>query len=481
MDKRIINLFINKKILLIIFSLILFSSCSNFMSNDNDVVEREFFTIESQKEILDYSDTIEIVAKTNYEKSDICWYINGVSTSIYGEKLTFTPQDNAEKKYSIEARIESEDNLKNSNTINIYATRYPDLIKKVYEYIEEYNIKTSLSVSVYNKNTNFNINTGTVSLNDNIKNSSDTYHYLFSITKTFISALILDMVNEKSITLDTKLLDIIPEVDSMYININSTIEELLCHKSGIYDYVDNPQLFSNNPYRHYEWDPSYLLEYITIPAGEAGVFSYSSTNYILLGLVIEKIKNKKLNIILKEKFIEPLKLSSLLLMPQDDLDVSKISHGHLYPYTDLSLVGDGETPIDITSIIPDAISLLGKNSWSAGGMVGKVNDVAIWGYHLYSSNSNAIKNHIKEGIYNSVDGFTSQDSSPYGLGVRLIYNEDKRLLGSYGRSLGSENLMFYSPDYDTSFVILTSSNQSKTGKPNIDDLLKMLIKEVGNE
>ena len=349
-----------------------------------------------------------------------------------------------------------------------YTTEIHNYLKK------KYDIKTALSVGIKGKDFSFHLNSGYSSLQNKMENTDETLHYVYSISKTFVASLILKLIDENKLTLKTKLSDYFTDLNETYINIEATIEDLLTHKSGIQDFVNNSKLLYENPFLNAEWNPAFLLNLIKTPATEIGQFSYSSTNYILLGMIIEKVTGQKVNELLGEAFLKPLNLSNTKLPPQDTVEYEKISHPHVYPNTDFSLVGDEKNPIDITSVIPtNGIELIGKSSWAAGGMVSKANEIAHWGYDLFSQNGKVAKP-IKDAIFNSVKDFTKEDAEAYGFGGRKIFYKDEYFIGSYGRSIGSENCMFYNPTKDICITILTSSNSTKDGLPNIDELLFLL-------
>ena len=132
----------------------------------------------------------------------------------------------------------------------------------------------------------------------------------------------------------------------------------------------------------------------------------------------------------------------------------------------------GNTPIDIVSVIPDVLELIGKCSWAAGGIIATAKDIVNWGYNLLSSNG-AIDTTIKNKIVGSVSNFTDSSlvSTAYGYGIRKLFYGDDELIGSYGRSIGDENLMFYNERHDICVVIFSSSNMRQDKTPNIDELM----------
>ena len=74
--------------------------------------------------------------------------------------------------------------------------------------------------------------------------------------------------------------------------IIGTIKQLLKHESGIFNLTDNPLFFQvlNQDYLHVWQDEEIILKLVDKPLFEPGKkYSYSNTNYILLGMLIEKI------------------------------------------------------------------------------------------------------------------------------------------------------------------------------------------------
>lgn len=348
-------------------------------------------------------------------------------------------------------------------------------------YVSKWDYKPGLCVAVYSPtlNLSYDFADGYFSLDSKEKITMFTPHILYSITKSFTASCIIKLINEGKLSYNDRVSDYLADLNQVYINTDATITELLSHRSGIYDYTDNAKLFYNNPFSNKgEWDPKKILNYLETPAmvrdKSTGKYSfkYSSANYILLGMIVEKITQKTLNEYMKENFLYPLDLS-LSLLPEDVFDFSKLSHPHIYPNTSpLHLVGDGTTPIDVTTVIKDVIELSAKCSWAAGGIVGSANDTAKWGYELLSQRGKIDKK-IRNTILDSVSEFdtVSREAEAYGYGIRKLFYNNKEFLGSYGRSVGDENLMFYNKDKDVCICILTNSNTRSDGNPNIDELM----------
>ena len=387
------------------------------------------------------------------------------------------------------SEIESNENfdLQYAYILNNEAISKEEKLNKLTElFVEKYNIKTAISVSVQNENINFYKNYGLTSLSDKNACTDKTLHYIYSILKTFTSALTLTLIEQNIVDINKTVEYYLPELFSekylgtkdlnLYINKDATIKELLNHTSGIYDFAKNSKLYNtSNSIFSEPWNPEYILDYIEYPKEKIGTYIYSSTNYILLGLIIQKATGKKLNSLFEEYFYKPLKIYMTYLTPQDELNYSAIAHPHVYPNTDFNLTGDGFTPIDLVNIIKPLVYLLGKAAWSSGGIVSNAETICKWGYELYSPKGNAISENTRKLLYQSILDINADKTDVYGYGIRKLFYKDFEFVGSYGRSIGSENLLFYNEQYDTSFCILSNCNMMTNGSPNIDELLFWLF------
>lgn len=140
-----------------------------------------------------------------------------------------------------------------------------------------------------NNNTVFQKAYGYANVEDKVKADVNTKYKIGSITKMFTSAIIFQLIEEKKLTLDTKLSKFYPQVKNAD---NITIAQLLQHKSGIFNYTDDPSFGSvlTKPQikeamvaRLAAFEPYFE------PGSRA---DYSNSNYLLLGYIIEDITKK---------------------------------------------------------------------------------------------------------------------------------------------------------------------------------------------
>jgi CubicO group peptidase (beta-lactamase class C family) len=118
---------------------------------------------------------------------------------------------------------------------------------------------------------------------------TDTRYKVGSITKMFTSAIIFQLIEEKKLTLGTKLSDFFPDIKNAE---KITIADMLGHKSGLYNYTDDAAFDSYSSKLQNRKDMLQRLESYP-PAFEPGEKTeYSNSNYLLLGYIIQDITKK---------------------------------------------------------------------------------------------------------------------------------------------------------------------------------------------
>ena len=139
-----------------------------------------------------------------------------------------------------------------------------------------------------------------------------------SNTKTFLSVVVLQLVAEHRLSLDDTVGHWLPGV--VHGNGNDggkiTVRELLQHTSGLHDYTDDlqAQITSPEAYRQLEFRQFSRPDLLDIalahrPDNAPGAaWNYSNTNYILLGMVIEKVTHDSWENQVTRRIIVPLGL-----------------------------------------------------------------------------------------------------------------------------------------------------------------------------
>ena len=191
--------------------------------------------------------------------------------------------------------------------------------------------------------------------------AADRYR-IASLTKAFVSVVILQLEAEGKLDIDDAVEKYLPGLVPNGGAI--TLRQLLNHTSGLFDYTEDQAFFNavlSNPAR--VWTPRELLAYAFAhtPDSSPGTrWTYSNTNYILLGMVSEAVTGKPLGQSLQERIFTPLALGSTSFPLTIDLDVAFV-HG----YVEL-----------VPGSLTDVTGLLGPSwAWAAGGIVSNARDV----------------------------------------------------------------------------------------------------------
>lgn len=178
-----------------------------------------------------------------------------------------------------------------------------------------------------------------------------TCFHIGSITKPITAVAALMLIDEGVLSLDAKLIDVLGAelVGRIPFAEKIAIRHLLDHSSGVYA-TNNDAAYLNSILGSQadpsgNWRPEQFLAraYSGVnepfaPPGE-GHF-YSDTNYVLLGLIVEKASGTPFKDFVRERIFEPLKMADTFfvsdhLTPGDPL-LERCAQGYLHYSKDLS-------------------------------------------------------------------------------------------------------------------------------------------------
>ncbi|WP_437600088.1 serine hydrolase domain-containing protein [Sorangium sp. So ce590] len=187
-----------------------------------------------------------------------------------------------------------------------------------------------------------------------------------SNSKTFTAVVVLQLVGEGKVDLDAPVETYLPDlvrgegIDGREI----TVRQLLQHTSGLADYDDVLLAGGVFPVQHTYFDPHALLDMgLSQPAKAPGSeWAYSNTNYVLAGLIIEKVTGRPLNEEITKRVIERIGLRSTYL---PGVGEQSMKGCHLKGYhTDVPL-----------EPLQDVTELDTSWGWAAGQVIGSPSDL----------------------------------------------------------------------------------------------------------
>ena len=283
--------------------------------------------------------------------------------------------------------------------------------------------------------------------------STEHTMYLASLGKTFTATIALQLCEEGRLELDSTISTWLPEAIAARIPSSDeiTLRHLLSHRSGLPDYLndgkawrsaffsDPQRLWSNRDVVAYIRDRPLLFD----PGTE---FLYSNSNYILAGLVVERVTGRPLHALIRERVLKPLGLRNTF-HSHDTRVGGKHAHGH----------------VRRSGRLIDTFSWYRRHGLADSGMHGNPDEVALFLRSLLTTDAllgEAMRTEMTKAPA------TSPRPSDYGLG--LYVHQDLwgggPALTHDGHDPGYEADMLYFPDLDLTIVLCANASLGRASR-----------------
>jgi CubicO group peptidase (beta-lactamase class C family) len=272
---------------------------------------------------------------------------------------------------------------------------------------------------------------------DKIQNDEKTIYQLGSITKQFTAAIILKLQQEKKLDVQDKLskyFPAYPKGDSI------TIEQLLTHTSGIYNYTNDADFMANevtNPTSREKIMALFKDKPLDFSPGTG--WSYSNSGYSLLGYIIEIASKKPYEEVVRKYIFSPLQMThsgfdfTHLKSTEKATGYFKISGSQTQP-----------APIADSSV-----------SFSAGAIYSTTGDLLLWHKALLSNT--VLTKAQQEKAYTPV-------RKNYGYGWNIDNLDGKRRVQHSGGIHGFTTNIARVPQDDVCIVLLSNASDGTLGE-----------------
>ncbi|MEU4172271.1 serine hydrolase domain-containing protein [Streptomyces sp. NPDC026665] len=319
---------------------------------------------------------------------------------------------------------------------------------------------------------------GTESLRTGKPIKADEHFRVGSITKTFTATVILELVDEGRIKLDAPVSRYLRGVPN---GRNITIRQLLQMTSGLYNYSEDlrfNQVLDDRP--ETQWTPEELLAIAFrhqpyFPPGQG--WHYSNTNYVLLGLIAEKLTHRPLTSLLRDRVFRPVGMPHTNLAT-DTAFPSPHPRGYQFISNVDSLTAPVLTgkdaawadwsagnPMDVTDVNPSW-------AWAAGGGISTLDDLLRWAPAL--ADGKLLSPRTQRQRLRFVPTSDVPGTPTYGLGIV----DFSGFLGHDGQIPGYNSFVGYDPTRKATVVVLVNLNQSPDGTAPSDELTKLILSKV---
>jgi D-alanyl-D-alanine carboxypeptidase len=265
-----------------------------------------------------------------------------------------------------------------------------------------------------------------------------------SITKTFVATVVLQLEAEGRLSLDDTVEQWLPGLvlGHGHDGRGITLRQLLNHTSGIHDYSDDETFRRTyalkDGFFEHRYDTLSPHELVRVamrhePEFEPGTsWSYSNTNYVLAGLVIEKATGNPYGDEIRHRIIEPLNLRATTVPGTS----ARMPHPSSRAYGKLALTDTGPT-YDVTEINPSVAHAAGEMI-SDSGDLNRFYSALLTGGLLPARQLAAMRTTVEEGMPPRVG---------YGLGImKLELDCGRTVWGHSGGIRGSSSVAVTTED-----------------------------------
>ena len=280
-----------------------------------------------------------------------------------------------------------------------------------------------------------------------------------SVGKTFASALALLLVHDGRFALDdpiSRFFGSEPWFDRLPNARRITVRQLMNHTSGLVRYELDPKFLADlsaNPDR--VWTGEQRLAYLfdAQPPFAAGQgWEYSDTNYIVLGMIIERAGNAPYYDQLRERILYPHSLSRTI---PSDSRLLPIVQGY---------AGAGNPVGGADEMLAGGRFVINPQfEWTGGGLATTSDDLAKWAKLLYEGR--VLPAPVMGDLLTGVPARLGPETS-YGLGVMIRRTEFGVAYGHSGVMPGYQADVMYFPELKLAIAVqVNASAAGATGRP----------------
>lgn len=297
-----------------------------------------------------------------------------------------------------------------------------------------------------------------------------------SVGKTYASAVALQLVEEGKLALDDKIEKYLgrePWFARLPNARDITVRMLMNHTSGLVRYEFKEQFTKDltaNPDK--VWKPEELVSYIlgTSPPFAAGRgWEYSDTNYIVLGMIVERVTGRGYYEEARRRLLERFGLKHTV--PSDSRVIPGLAQGY----------AGADNPFGRTDamIVKGRFAINPQFEWTGGGMASTAEDLARWGRELYGGRAfgPALMKEFLAGVPAPMLG----PGVSYGLGVIIRQTPHGPAYGHAGFFPGYLTELMYFPDLGAALAVQVNTSVPRSTPQPLSRFLFELAGVIAGE
>lgn len=300
--------------------------------------------------------------------------------------------------------------------------------RKLDAYLTSLSENQKMMTAVYvsqNGETLYEFYSGSASLETNTPLTASTKFRIGSITKTFTSILIMQLIEDGRLSLNTPLETFYPEIPNAE---SITIKQLLNHRSGIASFTDQPTYVNYMTTAQSQEQMERRIQSYASMFEPNSQHQYSNSNYVLLGFIIESLYEKSYADVVSEKISIPLNFENTYFGNSIEIEDDEASS---YRFS-----GDWQLQPETHMSVPHA----------AGAMVSTAKEANAFIASLFAGNL------VSDGSLEQM--ITLEDG--YGLGLFAMPFYDRTLYGHNGGIDGFVSNVAVNPEDGIAITVLSN-------------------------
>ncbi|MFE9900883.1 serine hydrolase domain-containing protein [Streptomyces achromogenes] len=253
-----------------------------------------------------------------------------------------------------------------------------------------------------------------------------------SVTKTFTTVVLLQLVDEHRLALDAPVNRYLP---GLLPDDRITVRHLLSHRSGLYDYSDDMFAASVSGFEAVRKKVFTYRQLVALslkkPRTNApgAAYAYSNTNFVVAGLLVEKLTGQPVRTAYRNRIVKPLKLTDTFYVHPDTAIPGRHTRGYL-------------TPDRAGAPLVDATAQTVSWAQSAGAVISSARDLDVFYGALLRGRL------LSAARLADMERFTKVNSTTaYGLGLRRrdlscgvsVYGHTGAVQGYYTYAFGTKD------------------------------------------
>ena len=281
--------------------------------------------------------------------------------------------------------------------------------------------------------------------------NSNTPSLIASVTKTFTAVVVMQLVEEGKFSLDDTVDTWFPEQPN---GDKITVRMLLSHTSGVANFST---IFGNDEKK---WTQEWMPEELIAEANKAGSIGepgshtahYSNTNYIMLGLIIEKVTGNSWDHEVESRIIKPLGLKNTSFLKAGMLNNANLIPGYIR-------TSDGYVSIlDYSWYARASVS----TAWAEGNIISTAADLMIFASALFDGKL------VSRGTLDMMtQPLGTEGYREWGLGGGVAEIAGQKAFGMGGDTTGYHAFFMGIPDRKLLVTALTNTEEGDVISPSM--------------